>query len=467
MNETSRTKRGWRIARRVLISLAVFTTLVALFYAEEDWRGKRAWENCKRELEARGVVLDWNAYIPPPVPDNQNFFKAPKMSEWFIGRGKSELAKRLMSTNANLTTSVGAATDLIVTVDAARNYLAWSDQFEPDFHLIREALKRPYARIGGDYKPFVSLLIPNFLAMRSVAQTLAQRGHCYLLLDQPAEALSELTLLHGLCRLGEGAPTGKPITLVAAMFNVAITGLYTEEIAEGMRLHTWQKPQLTALQAQLKQINLIQFVADAVESEQAASTHTYETVPASTMADLFSAKQKKQIYLFLKIAPRGWIYQNMANSAKLLEKQIDAVDTTNGLLSPDILNDTMDQFQAASKHFSPYTFIATLGMANFVRVWQTTAHRQTMVNEAQTACALGQYRLAHGEYPGTLDALVPQFIEKLPHDIIGGRVLHYRRTTDGKFLLYSVGWNEKDDDGMPGTLSNPEQGDWVWEYPAK
>ena len=84
MNETPKTKRGWRIVRRILITLAVLATLVAALYAEEDWRGKRAWEKSKREIEAEGVVLDWNALIPPPVPDDQNFFGAPKMQEWFV-----------------------------------------------------------------------------------------------------------------------------------------------------------------------------------------------------------------------------------------------------------------------------------------------------------------------------------------------------------------------------------------------
>jgi hypothetical protein len=28
----------------------------------------------------------------------------------------------------------------------------------------------------------------------------------------------------------------------------------------------------------------------------------------------------------------------------------------------------------------------------------------------------------------------------------------------GNFLLYSVGWNEKEDDGLP----EKENGDWVW-----
>ncbi len=76
MNEPSKSKRGRRVTPRFLISLAMLTTVVALFYLEEDWRGKRAWENCKRDLEAQGLVLDWDKYIPAPVPDDQNFFTA-------------------------------------------------------------------------------------------------------------------------------------------------------------------------------------------------------------------------------------------------------------------------------------------------------------------------------------------------------------------------------------------------------
>jgi hypothetical protein len=93
------------------------------------------------------------------------------------------------------------------------------------------------------------------------------------------------------------------------------------------------------------------------------------------------------------------------------------------------------------------------------------------VGLARTAVALERYRLAHGEYPETLDALAPQFIEKVPHDVVGGQPLHYRRTPDGQFVLYSVGWNETDDDGevvlkKDGAV-DISNGDWVWRYPAK
>jgi hypothetical protein len=87
---------------------------------------------------------------------------------------------------------------------------------------------------------------------------------------------------------------------------------------------------------------------------------------------------------------------------------------------------------------------------------------------ARVACVLERYRLAHGEYPESLDALAPQFIGKLPHDIINGQPLHYRRTDDGKFVLYSVGWNETDDSGTvvflkSGSAVDRDKGDWVWK----
>ena len=71
-------------------------------------------------------------------------------------------------------------------------------------------------------------------------------------------------------------------------------------------------------------------------------------------------------------------------------------------------------------------------------------------------------------FPTSLDALAPQFIAKLPHDVINGQPLHYRRTSDGQFVLYSVGWNEVDDGGhgrvhKSGSVDD-KQGDWVWRY---
>ena len=68
-------KKTWAV--RTLFVLACFVTLIALFYAEEDWRGWHAWNQFKHEWEAKGEHFDFASVVPPPVPDDQNFALTP------------------------------------------------------------------------------------------------------------------------------------------------------------------------------------------------------------------------------------------------------------------------------------------------------------------------------------------------------------------------------------------------------
>jgi hypothetical protein len=466
MRETLETRRGWRILRRILIAFAVLITLTAVFYTEEDLRGWRAWQKCQREFEARGFIMDWDKLIPPPVPDDENFFAAPKMQEWFVRslNSTNDLARRL----ANPKTSSIGTTNEIVSERDARDYLAWSDQFAPDFDLMREALKRPYARMDGDYRRPVEIPIPNFVAVRSVAQTLAQRAHCHFLLNQPGQALDDLTLIHNLCRLLQGAPTGKPMTLVAAMINVAVAGLYADTIAEGFRNHVWQEPQLVELQKQSAEMTLIPFVLDGIRTEPVSVCRSVET---SSIGKVFLVGPHHENW-FARFRwyfwPRGWTYQNLVNFTTLQLEPLSGFDVTNDTISPRVFAQHSRDLDKILKHKSPYKLLAAIATPNFTRAWQVTAHNQSLAYEAQIACALERFKLAQGAYPDTLDMLAPQFIETIPHDIIGGEPLHYRRTDDGKFLLYSIGWNERDDGGKdsppsPNGGTDYNKGDWVWK----
>ena len=602
MNETPKNKSGRRrITRRVLVGLAIFATLIAIFYTEEDWRGKRAWENCKRELEAKGAVLDWNNFIPPPVPDDQNFFKASKKiafsfvhsrndaeAEFYAkqeriqlgptesnsfpildtaktrpvvaalftvispGSGTLESAGNRLVLQLNDPAARSKAGQLIqntigrsangsqgfkfsefrltnltpaqiilqadpppsvadlenlmpadtvtnighlrveatgakgvfqvlltgVRITAAADYLKWSDQYEPDFDEIREALKRPYAQIDCDYSQPYQIQIPNFVMMRFLAQTLAQRTQCYLLLGQPEKALRELTLLNDSRRILEGGPTGKPMTLVAAMINVAITGVYVDTIAYGLQLHAWREPQLIALQEQLKDINLLPFVAESLREEPVYASRWLETTTPAALAEMLPrhtsslrVKWTDPELLLFYVVPRGWLYQNIKVAVTLGQKPLDSFDLTNNLILPAKTRNAILEIGKAVRHSAPWNRWARIAIPNVNKALQVTAGNQTLANEGQIACALERYHFAHGEYPETLDALVPQLIEKLPHDIIGGQPLHYRRTEAGKFLLYSIGWNETDDGGQVAPMkdgrTDMENGDWVWQYPLK
>ena len=68
---------------RVLVLCAALVLVIALGFAEENWRGRAAWESCRRGLEAKGVQIDWHQLVPPPVPEEQNFAMTPFLAPLF------------------------------------------------------------------------------------------------------------------------------------------------------------------------------------------------------------------------------------------------------------------------------------------------------------------------------------------------------------------------------------------------
>jgi hypothetical protein len=320
----------------------------------------------------------------------------------------------------------------------------------------------------------IAIPIPNFVSQRVVAQTLTDRAKCHLLLGQSEAALDDLTLVRGLCRVMEGQPHGRPVTLVATMIDSAITSLYGDTIAEGLRLGAWREPELAALQAQLKQIDLPPLLAESFEFERASACRTMETLRANDVEKLTAMnastnlmeKMKNPAYLLFTMGPRGWVYQNMSRVASFHEELLKGLDVKNRRVSIGQTDKATRETVACLSHFSPYNYLALEMVPNFSRAVQTLSRNQCMADEALVACGLERYRLAHGAYPKTLDALVPECLEKVPRDIINGEPLKYRLQRDGQFVLYSVGWNETDDGGVPGpkmeNVPDLKQGDWVW-----
>ncbi len=67
----------WRRVRRCLFVFAVLVTLIAVAFTIENIRGKRIWDKYRAQMAAQGENLDWRAYVPKPIPDDQNFAATP------------------------------------------------------------------------------------------------------------------------------------------------------------------------------------------------------------------------------------------------------------------------------------------------------------------------------------------------------------------------------------------------------
>src|SRR5438876_1846813 len=71
------------LGARCAVLIGRLFALACVFFAEENWRGRHAWDSCRRQIEAKGVILDWQKFIPPAVPDDQNFAMTPFLAPLF------------------------------------------------------------------------------------------------------------------------------------------------------------------------------------------------------------------------------------------------------------------------------------------------------------------------------------------------------------------------------------------------
>src|SRR5262245_5470345 len=90
---------SWLLTKPVTLGLAGVIVLLTMFYIEEDLRGKLLWQRYHRQLQASGQALDWNKFVPPPIPDAENIFSAPKMKDWFVWGGAGNVSMNMGSSS--------------------------------------------------------------------------------------------------------------------------------------------------------------------------------------------------------------------------------------------------------------------------------------------------------------------------------------------------------------------------------
>jgi hypothetical protein len=265
--------------------------------------------------------------------------------------------------------------------------------------------------------------------------------------------------------------------LVSAMIEVAIAGLYSDVVKDGLAAGRWQEEQLPAIEKQLATMDLFRVYSDSIRfGERGHAMFVLETSSRTKLARLFAVHKSgtESPWLtkqgaFLLLCPQGWLRQNQRFGAHLEQMLLDAVDSDRHRVDPIKMALFEANAKSESRGIAPYSFLGTQMVPNLVRATQVVARNQILIDLARIACGLEQYRRKHGGYPETLAALRPAFLDSIPNDSITGEPLSYRRTTDDRYLLYSVGWDGKDDGGTreptPDAASwqGPMNGtDWVW-----
>ena len=393
----------------------------------------------------------------------------------------------------NLTNSVVASTNLIPIPEPMEPSMAASNVLFLYTASATGALldelqaahrQRPNCRfnLAYDYPSPPSILLPHLATLKSFALNYRARAVARLQLGQVAAAFEDakMALYVGECLREE------PF-YISLLVRIACREIAIQPLWEGLAAHQWSAAQLAQFQAQLEDYDMAQATRHMLDGERAYSSQTIDAVKSGAVSwqELsgigFEERHRTPLdfssddsTILVQLYTKGWLGQEQITYHRLHDSFVKQyLGFEGGIMAPAMIQ---GYEQAIEKHLAEpfwkvvlkHHLFAELRLPGLGLAAKRAATSQMANDLALIACALERYRLSQGDYPATLGALTPIFLKKVPQDVVNGKPLAYRKKADGTFLLYSVGWNEKNDDGLlvVRQSGNPilDEGDWVWQY---
>ena len=495
-----------RTLGRILCALLTLVTVIALFYAEERWRGNRAWTRFADAQNAQGNRLDWESFIPPKVPDEQNFAacaalaplldflpgtqtrrdtnafqRMSKLSQQSMDEAKRlgfELDRRAYrgwqsGERANLSALLGskvdrnkaAASDKSTTPEevdpakarrAAESLLAiLKVTYDPVLEDLRMASQRRYSRFNIAYesRDLWSILLPHLAYVKSATEACAWRASAELTLGQVDRAYEDLVLASYL----SDSVKEEPI-LISFLVRISCRAFTTQVVWEGISTHQWTDQQLQSVEALLANDDFPKQLVRSTSAERAAVVRTADQFRAGMdhprLSDLGGPDTPLTGGVPDWLVPGGWFYFEELNYCLATERILQPLEEwRNGRLdSHSFFNQVTDVTRQIAEGEKNGTLLNHhLFERIFLPGWQgiilKSFYAQGRNDLTRTACALERWFLANGQYPEKLADLAPKFIAKVPLDLMSGRSLLYRRDQAKGFILYSLGGNFTDDGG--------------------
>lgn len=172
-----------------------------------------------------------------------------------------------------------------------------------------------------------------------------------------------------------------------------------------------------------------------------------------------------------EFTPKGWFD---FNEAAYLQAHASLLQLVQDSSRPDRFSTPSLKAAVPEKSGFPYheRYAAEL-FSMTLRYFQRHAELISSTRLAEAACALECYYHVHQEYPPDLQALMPDFLGKLPLDFDGSPIRYAKTPENSRYQLWSVGVDGADDGGSKGSISfgvpkaataSEKSADLVWEY---
>ena len=482
------------LVRAAFVCAVLFTLLVVFFFVEKT-RGNAAWKRYQEEARAHGVKLTLAEYVPAPVPDARNFAAIPLFQDAFRQPPPPNPLALPQVGGVTLPLFDSAFKDQHIDLaawqkffidtkvlpaageNAATDVLKALERYAPQFEQLRMAGARPESSFPVRYEDGAMATLPHLQLFQSAARLYALRLAAHLALGRSGEAYEDFR--DGL-RLYTGI--AKEPTLISGLVRVSVLAVVENTVWGGLVRRQWQPAELEKITADLAGVRLMDDYTLGLSSERGFSNMMHELFLRKGLHELEgliqivdsngtprSALNARALGAAFMSYPTGWIRFSQVRSNRYIDETLARASQEPPRIFPERPVPSMPAKMADVGIYERLRYFLFFTLAPALQeVERTYAYAQTLLDQTRLGCALERHRLAHGDFPASLEALAPGFLPALPRDVMNGEPLHYRLAPDGGYALYSVAWNLQDDGGkMDATTSAKKQPDWVWRCPAQ
>jgi len=480
-----------KLRTKILAVLIVVAALVLLMVFRQG-SSKRAVESYKQQLRAQGEKLLVAELLPTPPPESLDG------AQTFLG------AMSLSHQPSNIPPTMKL-------IRPGRAMVAWQQEILPEDKIsniwpglslelkanrdtlssLQSALNVPVLYFNLDYSQGWGTLLPH-LAKLKQAEILTSVSAVAALHERKfSEAWTNLHDAVILVRRYQAEPLTISHLVHIAMAHIAIAASW-----EFLQSDQWTDAQLAELQSNWQAMEFFDASESSFVMERAMTIGAFQLARTSydqlmTMAssgptvspsaEFFDDPAKTLENLYSRYLYWGWksswSYDEELLSLENCEATLKAIHRTelSGAFAPALkeLDGNIAQLNKlhtnAASHFM-FGDQNSWRSKSLLKFADAEVSRRLLI----TAIALKRYQLRLGKYPADLKTLIPEFLNKVPQDLMDGQPLRYKPAPDGNFLLYSVG-EDGEDNGGDATPTEPASTkskvwfrarDAVWPRPA-
>ena len=521
-----RTKRFDRILLRLSITLF---TVVALLYVWTNWSGSRRWAATKALIEREGETLEFRKLLPETPPEAQNLLaieplrgialvvdndpakgepgarrKALEALNWkqmSVPTANGVALKKYTVVPPSNGVTLGKTTDIQDWVEylrdteymdlpagpevSGRDLLTALDAKFPLLKQIAdETANRPLTMLTPGLREreipelLFSMRVPYLTSMQSMGKALGLRARAAVAAGESAEAARSIVAIH---RLALGCE--QELLLIGFLVGNSMEMTALEPLWLGLRERVFAEEDLLLLQNAFAVDHSTGALLQAMRGELAAGLNAAESLQRaasgqrevdSDLMSAFSTQGQAVSKYFGRLLPSG-LFDHWKSVLVELELRHLIQPLKSGGLRESVRKGeavTKELTQNSSMLLHPDYIFARLMLPAISTVSSSALAQDARRQQALAALALERFYVKHTHYPATLSELTPEFLPAVPLDSCDGNPLRYRTTPPGRYILWSVGLDGKDDagkvtldaKGATKLYKSPYLGDWTWQY---